>query len=143
MADVKQFILANGDEIVCEVVEWASDTDPDLVVRRAYKIVTVDDPVRGIRYFTLRPWMIYQSGDDIFNTVNSNHIIAEGNPHINIMRQYKDAMDEAEKDQEEFKERVEKLAEKLATASEEEIINKDSSSDNIVYFGKFDKDKLH
>ena len=142
MADIKQFILTSGDEIICEVVEWATDIDPDMVIRRAYRVVTVDDPVRGIRYFTLRPWMINQSGSDIFNTLNSNHIIAEGNPHSNILKQYNDAIEESEKQEEDFKERVEKLAEKLA-AAEEEFINTDSSSDNIVYLGKFDKDKLH
>ena len=141
MADIKQFILTSGDEIICEVIEWATDVDPDMVIRRAYRVVTVDDPVRGVRYFTLRPWMINQSGSDIFNTLNSNHIIAEGNPHANILKQYNDAIEESEKYEEDFKERVEKLAEKLA--AEEEIINKDSSSDNVVYFGKFDKDKLH
>ena len=144
MSEIKQFMLASGDEIICEVIEWANDTDPDLVIRRAYNIVTVDDPARGVRYFTLRPWMLYQSGDDMFNMLSSDHIIGQANPDASIIKQYHDAIEESERSEQDFKERVSKLAEKLA-ASEDMINNdtKDSSDDNIVYFGRFEKDKLH
>ena len=142
MADIKQFIMANGDEIVCEVLEWATDLEPEIVIRKAYKVVQVDDPIRGMRYFTLRPWMIYQVGDDIFNTVNPNHIVSEGNPHPQLLHQYQTAIRESEKQDEEFEDRVTAIAEKLEGMIEDNI-NKDSSSDNIVYLGRFDKDKLH
>jgi len=142
MTDIKQFIMANGDEIVCEVLEWASEVDPDMVVRKAFKVVQIDDPIRGIRYFTLRPWMLYQIGDEIFNTINTNHIVSEGNPSPQLFHQYQTAIRETEKQDEEFEERVTAMAEKLEGMMEENI-NKDSSQDNIVYLGKFDKGKLH
>ena len=142
MTDIKQFIMANGDEIVCEVLEWASEVDPDMVVRKAFKVVQIDDPIRGIRYFTLRPWMLYQIGDEIFNTINTNHIVSEGNPSPQLFHQYQTAIRETEKQDEEFEERVTAMAEKLEGMMEENI-NNDSSQDNIVYLGKFDKGKLH
>ena len=142
MTDIKQFIMANGDEIVCEVLEWASEVDPDMVVRKAFKVVQIDDPIRGIRYFTLRPWMLYQIGDEIFNTINTNHIVSEGNPSPQLLHQYQTAIRETEKQDEEFEERVAAMSEKLEGMMEENI-NKDSSQDNIVYLGKFDKGKLH
>jgi 23S rRNA maturation mini-RNase III len=142
MTDIKQFIMANGDEIICEVLEWASEVDPDMVVRKAFKVVQIDDPIRGIRYFTLRPWMLYQIGDEIFNTINTNHIVSEGNPSPQLFHQYQTAIRETEKQDEEFEERVTAMAEKLEGMMEENI-NKDSSQDNIVYLGKFDKGKLH
>ena len=142
MTDIKQFIMANGDEIVCEVLEWASEVDPDMIVRKAFKVVQIDDPIRGIRYFTLRPWMLYQIGDEIFNTINTNHIVSEGNPSPQLFHQYQTAIRETEKQDEEFEERVTAMAEKLEGMIEENI-NKDSSQDNIVYLGKFDKGKLH
>ena len=142
MTDIKQFIMANGDEIVCEVLEWASEVDPDMVVRKAFKVVQIDDPIRGIRYFTLRPWMLYQIGDEIFNTINTNHIVSEGNPSPQLFHQYQTAIRETEKQDEEFEERVTAMAEKLEDMMED-TINKDSSQDNIVYLGKFDKGKLH
>jgi 23S rRNA maturation mini-RNase III len=142
MTDIKQFIMANGDEIVCEVIEWASEVDPDMVVRKAFKVVQIDDPIRGIRYFTLRPWMLYQIGDEIFNTINTNHIVSEGNPSPQLLHQYKNAISETEKQDEEFEERVAAISEKIEGMMEDSI-NKDSSQDNIVYLGKFDKGKLH
>ena len=142
MTDIKQFIMANGDEIVCEVLEWASEVDPDMVVRKVFKVVQIDDPIRGIRYFTLRPWMLYQIGDEIFNTINTNHIVSEGNPSPQLFHQYQTAIRETEKQDEEFEERVAAMSEKLEGMIEENI-NKDSSQDNIVYLGKFDKGKLH
>ncbi len=142
MTDIKQFIMANGDEIVCEVLEWASEVDPDMVVRKAFKVVQIDDPIRGIRYFTLRPWMLYQIGEEIFNTINTNHIVSEGNPSPQLLHQYKTAIRETEKQDEEFEERVNAMSEKLEGMMEDSI-NKDSSQDNIVYLGKFDKGKLH
>jgi len=142
MTDIKQFIMANGDEIICEVLEWASEVDPDMVVRKAFKVVQIDDPIRGIRYFTLRPWMLYQIGDEIFNTINTNHIVSEGNPSPQLFHQYQTAIRETEKQDEEFEERVTAMAEKLEGMIEGNI-NKDSSQDNIVYLGKFDKGKLH
>lgn len=142
MTDIKQFVMANGDEIICEVLEWASEIDPDMVVRKAFKVVQVDDPIRGVRYFTLRPWMLYQIGDEIFNTINTNHIVSEGNPGPQLLHQYQTAIRETEKQDEEFEERVTAMAEKLEDMMED-TINKDSSQDNIVYLGKFDKGKLH
>lgn len=139
MTDIKQFIMANGDEIVCEVLEWASYEDPDMVVRRAYKVVTVDDPYKGIRYFTLRPWMIYQSGEEIFNTINSTHIISEANPRPQLLHQYNMTIAESEKNDEEFEEKVNEVSKKIDSLLNN--INTDSSSDNIIYFGN--KDKLH
>ena len=31
---LKQFKMANGDEIICEVVQWPENEDSDLVVRK-------------------------------------------------------------------------------------------------------------
>jgi hypothetical protein len=42
MNEIKHFKLSNGDEVVCDVVEWPDiDGDsPDIVVRNCFKIVT-------------------------------------------------------------------------------------------------------
>lgn len=131
MTDVKQFIMANGDEVVCEVLEWATIDDPDMVVRRAYKIVTIDDPIRGIRYFTLRPWMLFQSGDEIYTVINTNHIVSEGNPQQHLLTQYKTAIEESES---------EEASRNIDSAGD---INIDSSGSNVLYLGNLNKDKLH
>lgn len=139
MTDIKQFILANGDEIVCEVLEWADEQTPDMVVRRAFKVITLDDHIRGMRFYTLRPWMLYQSGKDVYNTINSMHIVAEANPSKKILTQYEASIEEAEQDEEVISERIEKATQRFKQAQEKTA----DSNNNIVYFGRFNKDKLH
>lgn len=147
-SDIKQFILSNGDEIICQVVEWADDVEVDMVVRRAYKIVTVDDPIKGMRFYTVRPWLLMQSGNDVFNTINSQHIIAEGNPTEELLVQYRRSIDESEMDQEELmNQKVDRAAKRFKEiqdkiTSQIEVEN-DSSTSNVIYFGNHDKDKLH
>lgn len=139
MGDIKQFVMANGDEIICEVVEWNTKDDPNIVVRRAYLIDISDDPIRSIRYFAIKPWMMFQSGDDIFNTINSIHIMSAGNPHPNMLRQYEDAIKKTEMTDDELEENLKARLVELGID-----INIDSNhTDNIVPFQRFDKDKLH
>ena len=57
-SDYRQFKLANGEEILCEVMQWGDEDVAAIVVRKALKIYQVDR-LDGYRMYTLRPWMIY------------------------------------------------------------------------------------
>ena len=64
--NLKQFKLTNGEEILCEVVEWPDETHSEILVRNVIEIVTKEisteaDPGYG-RYYILRPWMMYVDG---------------------------------------------------------------------------------
>ena len=139
MGDIKQFVMANGDEIICEVLEWNSEEDPSIVVRRVYKFDVSDDPIRGVRYFGIKPWMMFQSAEDIFNTINTDHIMSVGNPHPNMLKQYQDAIRKTEMTDEELEENLRSRLTELGIS----IDNDSSVSDNVVPFHRFDKDKLH
>lgn len=138
MGDIKQFVMSNGDEIICEVMDWNTKSDPNIVVRRVYMFDIADDHLRGVRYFGIKPWMMFQSGDDIFNTINSIHIMSSGNPHPNMLKQYQDAIKKTEMTEDEL---AEDLKSRLAELGVN--INMDSTHDNIVPFHRVDKDKLH
>lgn len=89
--EVKQFKLASGEEIVCEVLEWP-DVDgesADIVVRNILKVVAYDQPqaVTG-RYYTFVPWMVFQDEENMFQLINYNHIIGEANPSARLFEQY-------------------------------------------------------
>ena len=90
MNEIKHFKLSNGDEIVCDVVEWpdADGDSPDIVIRNAFKIVTAGTKGNGIRYYQFKPWMIYQDEPDMFKVINDNHIIGEANPPTLLIEQY-------------------------------------------------------
>lgn len=78
--DLRQFKLNNDDEIICEVVEWNDEEHDTMVVRKAMKIVTVDDMETSMRYYTFRPWMSMNTNPDTLHVLNSYHILAESQP---------------------------------------------------------------
>jgi hypothetical protein len=80
---IRQFKLSNGDEIVCDVVEWPDEDDgPNaLVIRNAYKIHMINPIVPGEnRYYQFRPWMVYQDNPEYFQILNGDHILSEATP---------------------------------------------------------------
>lgn len=89
--EVKQFKLASGEEIVCEVLEWP-DIDgesADIVVRNILKIVAYDQPQTATgRYYTFVPWMVFQDEENMFQLINYNHIVGEANPSARLFEQY-------------------------------------------------------
>jgi hypothetical protein len=91
MNEIKHFKLSNGEEIVCDVVEWPDvDGDsPDIVVRNCFKIVVAGmSKNAGARYYQFKPWMVYQDEPDMFQVINGNHIIGEANPPHILIEQY-------------------------------------------------------
>ena len=61
--DVRQLILSNGQELLCEVMQWP-DLDVDdsevMIIRKAAKIIIQENFKEGTRWFTFRPFMTYQ-----------------------------------------------------------------------------------
>ena len=78
--DIKQFKLTNGEEIVCEVVEWHDEETADIIIRNSYKVVTYQSATSRDRYHTFTPWMLLQEGDDIFQSINSEQIVGSCSP---------------------------------------------------------------
>lgn len=86
--EIKQFKLTNDDEIICEVVEWDDEANSSIVVRRALKIINVEDYAKGVRFFAFRPWMLFNDDPDELHTINAVHIIGEINPAENVITRY-------------------------------------------------------
>ena len=88
--NIKQFKLTNNEEIVCEVVEWDTQDDVgDILVKKALRIIAIEDYQKGWRFFAFRPWMSFQDDPDSMQTINSSHIIVTTNPTSNILKHYK------------------------------------------------------
>ena len=68
MKRVKQFKLTNNDEIVCEVQSWPDEDTDEIIIKKALKIVSVEDYQRGIRFFALRPWMAFQDDPEFLHS---------------------------------------------------------------------------
>jgi hypothetical protein len=88
MSNVKQFKLTNNDEIVCEVASWNDEETDEIVIKKALKIVSVEDYTRGIRFFALRPWISFQDNPDELQSLNASHIIVTSTPTSSVLKYY-------------------------------------------------------
>jgi hypothetical protein len=135
--NVKQLKIADGSEIICEIME---ELEEDIVVRGAFRIARVDlDNERS--YYMFKPWMTYVEESDHFITINLYHLIAATVPSEDILDQYENAI-------EKISEAVSERNDNLDEIPEEEIKEKlsltnDSEVDNVLKFNFIDKTKLH
>jgi hypothetical protein len=135
--NVKQLKIADGSEIICEIME---ELEEDIVVRGAFRIARVDlDNERS--YYMFKPWMTYVEESDHFITINLYHLIAATVPSKDILDQYENAI-------EKISEAVSERNDSLDDTSEEKIKEKlsltnDSEVDNVLKFNFIDKTKLH
>ena len=88
--ELKQFKLTNDDEIICEVVKWTDEGD--VIVQSAMRIVQGEDPIRGVRFYFFRPFMVFQ--EKMPQRINASHIIAEADPTEEMMEHYAGAIND-------------------------------------------------
>lgn len=132
--NVKQLKIADGSEIICEIME---ELEEDIVVRGAFRIARVDlDQERS--YYMFKPWMTYVEEPDHFITINLYHLIAATIPSKDILEQYENAIGK-------ISEAVEERNElNINESSKEELsLTPDSEIDNVLKFNFIDKTKLH
>ena len=135
--NVKQLKIADGSEIICEIME---ELEEDIVVRGAFRIARVDlDSERS--YYMFKPWMTYVEEPDHFITINLYHLIAATVPSKDILEQYENA---TEKINEARLERDEELRmEKEKDLKDEVNVTQEIDADNVLKFNFIDKTKLH
>ena len=61
----------------------------DILVKKALRIIAIEDYQKGWRFFAFRPWMSFQDDPESLQTINSSHIIVTTNPTANIIKHYK------------------------------------------------------
>lgn len=137
MNNIRQFKLTTGEELICQVLEWADDEEVDIVIRHVYEINRVDDDARGYRYYNLKPWMVMQEGDERFITLNTMHVVSQCKADEKIVEQFQEAVKNSQLSEEELQEKVERYLKKMKAVMEDEI-------ENVIRFPNSGKnDKLH
>lgn len=137
--------LANGDELLCEVIEEPDSEDVNIVIRNSMRIVQVEEAETGYRLYTFRPWMIYQDQPEMLQLLNINHIVGEAKPNKMLAAQYYNALkkehDRTQREMEDLEKRFEELKEKFGIDIELNEGHGDDSdtSGNIIKFNR----KLH
>ena len=142
--DVRQIVLSNGQEILCEVIQWP-DIDVDdsevMIIRKAAKIIIQENFKEGTRWFTFRPFMTYQDDNSSLCSLMPYHIISIGHPSNILEKQYQKyvslMIQELEQKQEE---NSDTLSDFIDTSDYD--IDSDADLDNILPF-KIDPNKLN
>ena len=141
---ITQFRLSNGDALIAEVVQEPEADEINLIIRNAMQIITTDaNP--SVRYYSFRPWMVYQNDPNYFQLLNFKHIVGEAKPDSLMEEQYKKAMEIERNANRITKSDVDsKYKELMKYLDSAEYIMEDIDSDysNVIHF-QFDKDKLH
>lgn len=91
MSELRQFKLANGDEIVCEVIEWNDDETDQIVVRNCLEVCYIMQ--ENARLCTLRPWMLQQIQNEYLQTITSSHITADAQPAEETAMSWKETIE--------------------------------------------------
>ena len=147
--ELRQFKTTSGEEVVCEVVQWGVEHEDEILVRAAMRLVLVETD-DGIKYYSFRPWMVYQEHPDDLMIMNVNNVVGTAYPPETLLVQYHEAVTEmAEMNASRELEYNQTFSEKAQTQrrAPEDKIDKmlhsmDSGSNVIKLFGG-DPEKVH
>ena len=139
-----KFKLANGEEILCEVMQWGDEDVAAIVVRKALKIYQVDR-LDGYRMYTLRPWMIYSEDPSQLMTINDHQIIGETTPSATLFKQYQMCIKENKKNFEQEEKQEPSWAQNLTDEQLGQMIRDiaNDSDSNVIDMFQVDKSKMH
>ena len=160
--EIRQFKLASGEEVVCEIIQWHNEEELELVVRKAMKLV-MGEMETGVRYYSFRPWMVYQENPEDFIVLNGNHVVGIGYPTASLIDQYHEAVTDMakmyESRQEEYRKKsgdeyksvddINKMTKNLLNSAEEieeylqTLKSQDSGDSNVINMFDFNKDNMH
>lgn len=138
MTDFRQFKLTNGDEIICEIVQWPGDDEEDMIIRKAMQLKSYDDDGRGIRYYNFKPWITMQEDTDGFLSLNYAHILAEVIPSDKMLKHFFEAVENSNLTPEEIQDKIDSYFEKLRKMAG----GLDSDFSNVIEFNP-NRNKLH
>lgn len=140
MTEIKQFKLSSGEEIICDIVQWPDpeNDEVDLVVKNVFKIVAIDSPTTGDRYYTFRPWLSFQEEDDMLQLINHGHVVGEANPSQKLLEHYITAVkgsSSSDENRQELEKKLEEYINNLRNMVEARHVGDDSDGDpKIIKF---------
>jgi|TARA_B110000908_G_C10267733_1_gene466226 hypothetical protein len=91
--NLRQMSLSNGDEIVCDVIQWNDEENDEIVIKNAMKLMCYEKNA-GEKYFSFRPYLIYQEGEEDMVILLSHHVVSIAVPVEALLVQYRIAKDD-------------------------------------------------
>lgn len=139
--NLKQFRLADGDEIVCEILE---DLEDDLVIRYALKIAKMDISFNR-SYYIFKNWMTFQEESTDTLVLSKFHIVGAANPNPKLLKEYYSALEALLEDEENSdvsaEDALKDFLEKMGLTRTKASTEGDSDFSNVISF--VDRTKLH
>jgi hypothetical protein len=86
--NLQQFKMTNGDEIICELVQWPENEDQDVIIRKVLKINSSESYVSGAKYYSLRPWMSFFDNMNLLYMLNPLHVVCQIEPSADLKTLY-------------------------------------------------------
>jgi len=91
---LRQLKLTNGDELVCEIMDYGDDDEHMMAVRNPFRLVAMESPRENVRYYAFRPFMLYQGDGNHVQILNPGHVVSECTPTRELIEEYTKAVDE-------------------------------------------------
>lgn len=158
MIDAKQLILTNGNQIICEVVDWPAEDDEDrsILIRNSIQILTFEKSLgpEG-RIYAFRPWMAFQDEEGCIQTLSLDQVVSVAEPCLDVINMYMMEVYNMHVISQNRKEVIREYEESLNSRKIEEIfanlqdqrLNKrmpdDSDRSNVVSLFPNDPNKVH
>lgn len=132
---LQQFMMANGDEIICEIVQWPDNEEQDVVIRKVLKINSSESYLSGTKYYSLRPWMSFFDNMNLLYMLNPLHVVCQIEPSDDLKSLYLETLQMIAEDLMDGKHKMVKsdghrLAEKKA--AEEILKNNSDLFDSLI-----------
>lgn len=87
------FKMTNGEEVICQVVDWAEDSEDDYIVRNSLCVVQKTISDNQTRYM-FKPWFTMVERTDQYICIAKEHIIACTIPSSILYTEYRRAVNE-------------------------------------------------
>ena len=131
---IRQMKLVTGEEIICEIIDFEDDDGSAIVIRNPVSIDSINRP-DGTRIHILQAWMIYQFGDEVFQTLNADMVVAEASPANEVLEEYYRKI-KSENDEDASEEEVEAYINKLKNlvGDIDKDMDSDSSAKKVIVF---------
>lgn len=146
---LRQLKLTNGDELVCEIMDYGEDDEHMMAVRNPFRLVAMESTRENVRYYAFRPFMLYQGDGNHVQILNPGHVVSECTPTRELIEEYTKAvdehnsaedtqvlksLDETKKAMNEYYDKIQKMAYEKALDNYDLEIEYDSDHPNVITF---------
>ena len=87
---IMQFKMTNGEEIICQVLEYPEEDDTDYVVKDALSMITRTVGTSHTKYM-FKPWFTMAEREDQYISIAKDHIVACVSPNTTLYSEYRKA----------------------------------------------------